>query len=118
MTVTTEEAIEIAALFGSASESAPLRQIRDEMRYRSREWTRAVGVLDEMGEGWVIDLVGSVTPYMRVAAASGDGHMEGQSVVRVIHRDGGCTVHYEDAQSGRPVYINCHSAASPCVVKR
>ena len=103
-------------LFELARDSAPLRQTRSEMHARAREWNRALDTLAEMGDDWVIELAGAVTPYMSVAGISYDGRPETHHVIRVIHRDGTCTVHAEDP-IGQARYTNLHSPTSPVVVK-
>lgn len=117
MSIDRATAETMAHVFENARDTAPLRQVRGEMHARAREWRRAIDTLDEMGEGWTIELVGAVVPFMRYAAQSADGRMEGQTIDRVLHRDGGVAVNFTDQMSGRPVYVNCISAASPVVVK-
>lgn len=118
MTVDPSHAEAMATMFEAARDSSPVRQVRYEMHARAREWRSAIDALEEMGEDWSIELVGSVVPWMRFAAPSADGRLEGQTVDRVLHRDGGVAIQFTDQMTGRPVYINRISAASPAVVKK
>lgn len=117
MSIDLETAEKMKALYETARDSAPLRQIRGEMNARAREWRHAIEALEDMGDGWTIELVGAVVPYMRCAGMSADGRMEGQVVDRVLHRDGGVALAFTDPLSGRAVYVNFISAASPAAVK-
>lgn len=118
MTVAPNNAAAMATMFEAARDSCPVRQVRYEMHARAREWRGAIDDLDEMGEDWSIELAGAVVPWMRFAAQSNDGRLEGQTVDRVLHRDGGVAIQFTDQLIGRAVYVNRISAASPVVVKK
>lgn len=117
MTVTAEDALQMVAAFTQAATGCPLRQVRSEMDARRAEWQRAIDTIAEQGDDYVIELAGAVVGHMRmpVEGAYGAGVA---TIVRAIHRDGGCTIHYEDPQTGQARYLNMHSAASPVVVRR
>lgn len=110
--IDVDTAAVMVAVFATAEEAAPLRQVRREMRARKKEWERAMQDLDHsMGEG-AIELIGSVTRYMNVLGGSrGDW-------CTVIKRTANDSLMCEDPSDPRPAYIPFHDSASPVVVQR
>jgi hypothetical protein len=114
------EALEKAAI------GCPVRQVRIDLERRAREWSTAVAILDqEDTDIFEIDLVGTLAAGDRILAEipvpfSHDNEVELTTcpVVRVLHRDGGCTLHLVPFTGGKDVYLNMAGPASPVVVRR
>lgn len=121
--ISLTDAEDQAKVLAQAAVGSPCRQVSYELRRRAREWKRAVDDLLTMGEDdYVIELMGSVTSGMLavvpVALPYGDKEHKGCPVVRVLIRDGQCSLHVVPDETGRDVYVNCCSTASPVVVRK
>lgn len=113
MSITIDEARQQATALLEAAKASPVRQYRYPLARQAKEWERAVTELTGSEDEAVIELAHAVVPGMRVPTANG-----WCIVLRCLTRDGQCSVHVEDPQDPRGVYLNMAGPTSPLVVKR
>lgn len=113
MSITAAEAQAQADALAVAADNSPVRQYAYPLRRQAKEWSRAATELAGSEDEAVIELASSVVPGMRVPTANG-----WCIVLRCLTRDGQCSVHVEDPQDPRGVYLNMAGPTSPLVVKR
>lgn len=97
----------------AAAEASPIAQLKWHLREVGREWKEAASDAELAGADVEITLAGSLMPGMAVLFL-GDGR-DGFHRFRRIAQGG--SLQLDDAETGRPIYVNLLSKSSPVVVR-
>lgn len=115
--ITVEDARMMGDALDQVSKAATVRQYRYEFKRRAREWNKAAGDLELVGDEAVIELAGSLTNGMEVLYPNEFSSFT--SLVRTLTNGGQFTLHLEDPMGVRNgIYLNLFGPASPVVVKQ
>lgn len=116
--ITVAQAEKQAATLRRAARACPVRQLRYLLHRLAREWELAAGTAEGMEEDYIIELVGSLAPGMRVPCRNKRGNDDVGTLIRVLIRDGQTSLHLDADDDPMDVYLNFAGTFSPVVVVR
>lgn len=116
--ITVAQANKQAQALRSAGRGSPVRQLRYLMNRLAREWEVAAGTCEGAEEDYTIELVGSLSPGMRMPCRNKRGNDDVGTVIRLMTRDGQTSIHVAPDDDNADVYLNFAVSYSPAVVVR
>lgn len=116
--ISVEQANKQAATLRKAGRASPIRQLRYLFHRLAREWEVAATSCEGMEEDYTIELVGSLSPGMRVPCRNKRGHDDVGTMIRLMTRDGQTSLHLAPDDDNADVYLNFAGPSSPVVVVR
>lgn len=116
--ITVAQATKQAATLRKAARACPVRQLRYLLHRLAREWEVAAGTCEGEEEDLTIELVGSLSPGMRMPCRNKRGNDDVGTVIRLMTRDGQTSIHVAPDDDNADVYLNFAGSYSPAVVVR